>query len=838
MLKFSFGLPKRSIKRLNTAPQVADMQEILTQAMEENDKDIGISWGQGDHEFKIVVRHRASQLLWRLLSGTGLASQVIWSSNDTNVRTVFAQVIARCNDLSLADDDVQEALSRKVNRNDELSTSTVRKALERVDGGTKDPASKVNSVNRNISGKLGSGQPADAGARAQGPSAMQEWHREGALNCIRMSFLLNSLVDATASGRLTILAPDDIGEVYFHRGQLVHATTTCSVGEDSILEVLCWESGRYQFEQNLQPEQQTIQCSMEDLMLRDMQLLVQANELEQRGLAPSSFVSRQRDRLGEGVLDELMQKSMALKRVFLAVSQPLTVAELIERVQLPRSQFVPALRTLLQSGLLMFWNEEQPESLSSAGGGGSQSIAMERFSFQQRVKAKPDAQDEIWLQSLATPGGAAHLSNELRIPEPQQSEVHPETRQLATVAFDFVNAYGLLFNRFIVDPELTVTMSETCDVGENGPPAQVPGQSKGQSPGPPLRYARWRASTTLWSLSCRARGDCIELFLVPARECVLLGEAEYDFRRRLKLERLVTPQGSFWVADALPVSPSELRLFLRTCFRDLVRTTIADLQFEETGEFDVRHIDRPEAMSQSTVYATQHMKQIIFEKQNLAQKIVSQQEEIQRRIARDLHDAVIADVTMLKRSLDGEARLNRADTVKALEAISHRLREICYDLSPSDLRDWGLPTTIEALLDHLSQRTGAECELVCNDEIPTLEGPVELHIFRIIQEALNNSAKYSGASYVSVTSDIEEGWLVFRVEDNGKGFDQDGSQPKASKEGGTGMGSMLERTQLIQCFYPAKLETRSQKGRGTITRLAIKLPANLSNSRQSPAGKK
>src|SRR5438309_1643579 len=99
MLKFSFGLPKRAIKKLAGTPQVSDLQEMLTASMQATDKDIGVSWSQSGFEFKLVVRHRASQLLWRMMFGSGLAGQVVWSSNDANIRKVFAQIVARANDL-------------------------------------------------------------------------------------------------------------------------------------------------------------------------------------------------------------------------------------------------------------------------------------------------------------------------------------------------------------------------------------------------------------------------------------------------------------------------------------------------------------------------------------------------------------------------------------------------------------------------------------------------------------------------------------------------------------------------------------------------------------------
>jgi signal transduction histidine kinase len=849
VLKFSFGLPRRSIRRLDAAPQIADLQQILTLAMEETEKDFGISWPQGSDEFRLVVRHRASQLLWRLLNGSGLAAQVIWSTNETNLRTVLGQVIARSNDHM----DARDERAAPFKRNPELSQSAAHRVLSSLAPGDKH--SGLPQTPPTAKAGPEPGRRAAPGGNQPG-IILEPWQLEGDLSRVRMIYLIQSLSQENASGCLTIVGAEDVAEIYFYYGSLVHAKASNSEGTDTVLEVICWESGQYKFDQTTFAEEGTIRLTFDQLMKYDMELLAQANELEEHGLHPTSVICRQRIRLGEAALEDLMQKSAALKRIFLATTQPLTVAALVERVRLPRSQFIPALAGLLQSGLLGFWNEQDekraphfssmPETKNTAataagatlGSTTSASFAVERFAFQQLIRAKPEAHEDLWIQALATPGGVEKIPELSQLVETMKrpldksgkgdstkpEEIPQETKLFAQAAYDYLQIYTSLFNRYAFDQEMSVTTSELGEVAENCPPSTKvpPGQFRASEAH--HHYWRWRSSTTTWSLNCRARGNSVEFFLVPASESVRLGEAEQDYRRKLKLDRILTEHGSLWIADGLPVIPSDIRLLLRQCFRDLVRTTIADLQFGELG-YDERQILSAEG--QTAFNTAQHIKQIVYEKQNLAQKIVSQQEEIQRRISRDLHDAVIADVTMLKRSLDGEARLNRSDTVKSLEQIIQRLREICYDLSPSDLRDWGLSTTIEAMLDHVSQRTGAECELICNDEIPPLEGPVELHIFRIIQEALNNSAKYSGASYITVTSDVEDGCLVFRVEDDGKGFDPVPGHPRATKDGGTGMSSMQERTQLIQCFYPAKLDMKSEPGRGTITRLSIKLPASV-----------
>jgi signal transduction histidine kinase len=151
------------------------------------------------------------------------------------------------------------------------------------------------------------------------------------------------------------------------------------------------------------------------------------------------------------------------------------------------------------------------------------------------------------------------------------------------------------------------------------------------------------------------------------------------------------------------------------------------------------------------------------------------------------------------------------------------LREICYDLSPTDLRDWGLKTTLEALLDQASARTNAKCKFECPDELPELDGSIDLHIFRILQEAISNVIKYAKATEVSLNVEMENDELVFNVVDNGKGIDFTAAM-KQARQGGLGMTGMQERVGIIRAYYPATLTVRSKPGRGTLTRLAIQVP--------------
>lgn len=220
------------------------------------------------------------------------------------------------------------------------------------------------------------------------------------------------------------------------------------------------------------------------------------------------------------------------------------------------------------------------------------------------------------------------------------------------------------------------------------------------------------------------------------------------------------------------------------------------------------------------------IQELTLEKQNLAYKVVSQQEEMKYRLARELHDTIIADLMMLKRYLGGDRKLSTEETIEIVDHIVMQLRDICSDFAPRNFKEWGLKMTLKDTLDRMSERTGIQSTFLCEFEIPDLPDPVGLHTYRIIQEGLNNVEKYSGASEVSLTIERpREKSLRFRLADNGKGFTTEGnSSPRRTGDsGGMGMGGMKERADLIRCFFPTSLSVDSSPGHGSTVTLEIDL---------------
>jgi signal transduction histidine kinase/DNA-binding NarL/FixJ family response regulator len=189
--------------------------------------------------------------------------------------------------------------------------------------------------------------------------------------------------------------------------------------------------------------------------------------------------------------------------------------------------------------------------------------------------------------------------------------------------------------------------------------------------------------------------------------------------------------------------------------------------------------------------------------QTLSRRLVDVQESERRQLSRELHDRVGQNLTALGINLDilrtqgvaaqhPELRVRLADSVALVEATTDAIENVMAELRPPMLDDHGLLSALQWHARQFSQRTGIEV-VVHGGEAAQRPGPeIEITLFRIAQEALNNVAKHSRA----VRADLELGQFgadyVLAIVDPGVGFD-----PQALSGPGRGMATMRERAQAV-----------------------------------------
>ncbi|CAN5136051.1 hypothetical protein BH10CYA1_BH10CYA1_62650 [soil metagenome] len=324
-------------------------------------------------------------------------------------------------------------------------------------------------------------------------------------------------------------------------------------------------------------------------------------------------------------------------------------------------------------------------------------------------------------------------------------------------------------------------------------------------------YYRWRASTSTHSLSGRAAEGLIEIFLLKTDDIPLLAFSEFGSRFKSKFELRSTTDGYEWISGKNPATSEMTVAVLQKCLDELI----------SIGEDDDSRADKFTV----TLSGNNSVQNLMLEKENLIFKVLNQQEILKNELARSLHDTVLADLLMLKRHLRGDQELSKEQILETIDEIAQQLRDICNECAPRNLHDWGLKTSLQDMLQRMGQRTAIDYSLSCNIDIPNLPDSVELNIFRLIQESLNNIEKHAKATKVSISIEqFAKKSIRFTVVDNGKGF-VPGANVKSLESGGMGVSGMRERVDLIRCFFATEFGLKSAPGEGTTVYLEITLPS-------------
>ncbi|WP_176835384.1 MULTISPECIES: sensor histidine kinase [unclassified Paenibacillus] len=198
------------------------------------------------------------------------------------------------------------------------------------------------------------------------------------------------------------------------------------------------------------------------------------------------------------------------------------------------------------------------------------------------------------------------------------------------------------------------------------------------------------------------------------------------------------------------------------------------------------------------------------------------QEEERVRIATELHDTTLQDLFFLKRRLTGladSAAMHKEEQeplrgmINYVEMINESLRQSCFELNPYLLKEVGLIKTLNMYLEKEAYTTPFELEFKV-EPVPVIEEngmATERHLFRIVQELLNNAKKHSQATKVSFHITEADGRLRLVYEDDGVGFDE--QEEVRLQIGASGLGLEQMRTRVLQ--MGGEIEYITQKGKGT-----------------------
>ncbi len=213
----------------------------------------------------------------------------------------------------------------------------------------------------------------------------------------------------------------------------------------------------------------------------------------------------------------------------------------------------------------------------------------------------------------------------------------------------------------------------------------------------------------------------------------------------------------------------------------------------------------------------------------LPQKLFQAQEKARQRIACDLHDQIAQDLFTVKivcetlfddePAVPLEKRHRLLDLTKMLQGSIVAIRNLAYDLHPPGLDQRGLVRTASQYCQDFSDRHGVSVDFhAAGMDGLKLDFDIEINLYRLIQEALNNVKKHADAKHVTVRLIASSPNIVLRIEDDGKGFDVNDRLASAMNEKRLGLRSMEERVRLLE--GEMRIQSRVMEG----TRIFVEVP--------------
>lgn len=223
---------------------------------------------------------------------------------------------------------------------------------------------------------------------------------------------------------------------------------------------------------------------------------------------------------------------------------------------------------------------------------------------------------------------------------------------------------------------------------------------------------------------------------------------------------------------------------------------------------------------------TENVTDKINQQKIISSKIVENQENEQNRIAREIHDGIGQMLTGLKFSLES---INLDDKEKAEQKIEYLkklaldiikgVRTATFNLMPPELSDHGIVSSLAKLTQELAKLTGKNILFYNKTNFnKRLDSLIEINIYRLTQEAINNAIKYADSTHIIVQLSHSNNILSITIDDNGKGFDINEAEKKRNSESGMGLLFMKERIQYVN----GRVFINSIPGEGT--RITFNIP--------------
>jgi len=209
-------------------------------------------------------------------------------------------------------------------------------------------------------------------------------------------------------------------------------------------------------------------------------------------------------------------------------------------------------------------------------------------------------------------------------------------------------------------------------------------------------------------------------------------------------------------------------------------------------------------------------------------RLITEREDERKILAREIHDQVIQDLLSFNYRLEeientdksGNLQMDVASIRNGIRNVVSELRQICSDLRPPTIDHHGLSAAIDSLAHDWSERNNIQVQLEIDPALGRLTEAIELSVFRIVQEGLNNIRKHAAAGNVRLSLQRTPSASLFvRLEDDGQGFSIPVDLASLSASKHFGLVGISERVALLGGTM--KIDSSSETG----TILQVEIPS-------------
>ncbi len=327
------------LTKLPASPGFADLQYALVHSQKNSRRTIELPWTSTETHTPFMLALRSDSAggdpSWTMYAGDGEDARVLWSYSSGDMQLILNLALTESSGGKLQDITQAGSYMATAKPQDGKESSSTTGNYQPVQG---TPTTEVLPVQT------------ETGKRAR--SIL-----EGDLKNMQVPNLLQSVVLSQMTGRLCVQSAQGTANIFFEEGVPVHAEVGTSKGDLSMIELLMWCDGQFQFFHDEHGTARSINKRLDSLLMEGMALLDQNRYISAQGVTPQSYLLRKNPNLSEAQFEQMVAHGAPLdlptqKRFYQAIDNKSTLFELLRRLPLDKTEWIPLMFNMLSCSLI------------------------------------------------------------------------------------------------------------------------------------------------------------------------------------------------------------------------------------------------------------------------------------------------------------------------------------------------------------------------------------------------------------------------------------------------------------------------------------------------------